>query len=79
LTRFEVIHHFVKSVDHVALPNDVAGRSIRVGDEEFVVLTICGLAIQKGVKTLLKAASQLRDIGRLRVLVVGDGSYRRYL
>jgi glycosyltransferase involved in cell wall biosynthesis len=63
----------------VALPNDVAGRSIRVGDEEFVVLTICGLAIQKGVKTLLKAASHLRDIGRLRVLVVGDGSYRRYL
>jgi glycosyltransferase involved in cell wall biosynthesis len=63
----------------VALPKDVARRSIGVGEEEFVVLTICGLAIQKGVKTLLKAASHLRDIGGLRVLVVGDGSYRRYL
>jgi glycogen(starch) synthase len=63
----------------VALPKDVARRSIGIGDEEFVVLTVCRLVPQKGVQTLLKAASRLRDISGLRVLVVGDGPYRKDL
>jgi glycosyltransferase involved in cell wall biosynthesis len=79
LSRIEIIPNFVDPANHVALPNDVARRSIGIGDEEFVVLTVCMLAPQKGVQTLMKAASRLRDISGLRVLVVGDGSYRRYL
>jgi glycogen(starch) synthase len=79
LSRIEVIPNFVDPADHVALPKDVARRSIGVGEEEFVVLTVCRLVPQKGVQTLLKAASRLRDINGLRVLVVGDGPYRRDL
>jgi glycogen(starch) synthase len=79
LSRIEVIPNFVDPADHVALPKDVARRSIGVGDEEFVVLTVCRLVPQKGVQTLLKAASRLRDISGLRILVVGDGPYRREL
>jgi glycogen(starch) synthase len=79
LSKIEVIPNFVDPADHVALPKDVARRSIGIGDEEFVVLTVCRLVPQKGVQTLLKAASRLRDISGLRVLVVGDGPYRKDL
>jgi glycogen(starch) synthase len=79
LSKIEVIPNFVDPADHVALPKDVARRSIGIDDEEFVVLTVCRLVPQKGVQTLLKAASRLRDISGLRVLVVGDGPYRKDL
>jgi len=78
-SRVEVIPNFVDPSDHMAYPKDVARRSIGIGDDEFVVLTVCRLVPQKGVQTLLRAVSRLRDMRGLRVLVVGEGPYRRDL
>jgi glycosyltransferase involved in cell wall biosynthesis len=52
-SRIEVIPNFVDPADHMALPKDIARRSIGFGDDEFVVLTMCRLVPEKGVQTLL--------------------------
>ncbi len=78
-SRVKVVPNFIEPDDYEFFPRDAARRAIGVGDDEFVVLTVCRLVPEKGVQTLLRAAAQLRDIPGLRVMVVGEGPYRREL
>ncbi len=78
-SRVEVIPNFVDPSDYVFLNREEARSLLGICSDEFVVLTVCRLVPQKGVQTLLRAAARLRDLPGLRVLVVGEGPYRREL
>ncbi len=78
-SRVEVIPNFVDPSDYVFLSREEARSLLGIGSDEFVVLTVCRLVPQKGVQTLLRAAARLGDLRGLRVVVVGEGPYRREL
>jgi len=79
MSRVEVIPNFVDSSDYVFLQREEARSLIGIGGDEFMILTVCRLVPQKGVQTLLRAAARLRDIRGLRIVVVGEGPYRKEL
>ena len=56
----------------------VLRNSLGVGKEDVVVLFVGMNFARKGLRSLLKAASQLRNKKKYRVLIVGSGNMYRY-
>jgi glycogen(starch) synthase len=75
-SRTVVVPNFVVPEDYVFPDREHARVALKLGATDFVVLTVCRLVPEKGVQTLIRAASRLRDISELKVVVVGDGPYR---
>jgi len=77
--RMVVVPNFVTPKDYVFSDREEARAALKLGKADFVVLTVCRLVPEKGVQTLIRAASRLRDVPELKVVVVGDGPYRAAL
>ena len=75
-SRFAIVPNFITPEDYVFSDREEAREALKLGTTDFVVLTVCRLVPEKGVQTLIRAASRLRDIPELKVVVVGDGPYR---
>ncbi len=78
-SRFAIVPNFITPEDYVFSDREEAREALKLGTTDFVVLTVCRLVPEKGVQTLIRAASRLRDISELKVVVVGDGPYRGVL
>jgi Glycosyltransferase len=78
-SRIVVVPNFFMPEGYVFSDRGEARRALKLGTTDFVVLTVCRLVPEKGVQTLIRAASRLRDISELKVVVVGDGPYRGVL
>ncbi|MEM2484603.1 MAG: glycosyltransferase family 4 protein [Candidatus Caldarchaeum sp.] len=78
--RVVVIPNFVAPEDHVRMDRSEARKMVGVGEDVFMVLTVCRLVPEKGVQTLLESLALLRrEVPRVLAVVVGAGPYGRRL
>ncbi|MEM4333863.1 MAG: glycosyltransferase family 4 protein [Nitrososphaerota archaeon] len=78
--RVVVVPNFVVLEDHVCMERAEARKMVGVGEDVFMILTVCRLVPEKGVQTLLESLALLRrEVPRVLAVVVGAGPYGRRL